>query len=216
MKALHIGALLLLSVNMGCSQPKGKPASAKTVAEFKVGNQMDEKGFWKIIDYSYNIAGDDKHQQDEIITKKLSAYSPEQIVEFEVILEKKVIEANDFKVMAADKIIEGLVTDDPYLYFRFWLIGLGEKTFKETLRNPDYLAGVVEKGVEPDFESLLYVSTKAYMNKTGKKTEDDTFPRSVAFKKGLNYDLGGPATTGKEWKTEDLPTLYPKLWEKFN
>ncbi|TSD63003.1 DUF4240 domain-containing protein [Inquilinus sp. KBS0705] len=210
--------LILISImffNVECSSSQEKHI-ANIIPEFTKSNIMDEKEFWKIIDYSYNVAGDDKHRQDEIITQKLSAYTPDQIVEFEIILRKKVIEANDFKIMAADKIIDGVVTDDPYLYFRFWLIGLGEKAFKETLKNPDYLAGFIEKGIEPDFESLLYVSTKAYMNKTGKKTEDDSFPRNVAFKKGLDYDFGSPATTGKDWKEEDLPKLYPKLWSKFN
>jgi hypothetical protein len=216
MKVSHVILFLLLCVNIGCSQPKNKQVVTRKVFEYKKDDRMDEREFWKIIDYSYGVADDDKHRQDEIITQKLSAYAPEQIVEFELILRRKVIEANDFKIMAADKIIDGAVTDDPYLYFRFWLIGLGEKTFKETLKNPDYLATVVEKGVEPDFESLLYVSTKAFMNKTGKKTEDDSFPRNVAFKKGLDYDFYAPATTGKEWTTDDLPKLYPKLWEKFN
>ncbi|WP_162276840.1 DUF4240 domain-containing protein [Mucilaginibacter pedocola] len=177
---------------------------------------MDEQEFWKIIDHSYSVAGDNKQKQDDIITQKLSAYTPEQIIEFEVIFRKKVIEADDYKVMAAAKIIDGVVTDDPYLYFRFWLIGLGEKTFKEALKNPDYLADVVDSGVEPDFESLLYVSTKAYMKKTGRQKEDESFPRDVAYEKGLDYDFGAPPTKGKDWKTEDLSKLYPKLWEKFN
>jgi len=84
------------------------------------------------------------------------------------------------------------------------------------LKNPDYLADVIEKGVEPDFEGLLYVSTAAFQNKTGKQKEDETFPRNVAYKMGLNYDFGGPATTGKNWKADELPKLYPKLWNKFN
>lgn len=118
--------------------------------------------------------------------------------------------------MGANKIIDGSGSDDTYLYFRCWLIGLGKTTFVNTLKQPDYLADMVEKGVEPDFEGLLYVSTEAYKKRTGKTVEDDTFPRNVAFEKGLSYDLGEPKTTGTDWKEEELPQLYPKLWAKFN
>ena len=186
------------------------------MSEYKKAAKMDEKEFWKIIDYAQNVSDGDMDKQVKTITDKLSAYTPEQIVTFEMLLEKKLIEANDFKIMAVDKIIDGSVTDDSFIYFRCWLIGLGQKTFDMTLKNPDYLAGVVDKGVLPDFESLLYVSTQAYKNKTGKTKEDETFPRDIAYKQGLNYDLGGPSPTGKEWQEKELPTLYPKLWNKFN
>lgn len=215
MKILNTLAIFLLLVSSGCSQPAVKQKSS-VVPIFKMNNKMDESEFWQIIDYSAAMAAGDLKKQEQLIVQKLSAYQPSQIVEFEMILCRKLIEANDYKIMAADKIIDGSVTDDPYLYFRCWLIGLGGKIFRETIKNPDYLAGIAEKGVEPDFEGLLYVSTAAYRNKTGKKVEDDTFPRNVAFGKGLNYDLGGPAMTGNNWKEEDLPKLYPKLWNKFN
>ncbi|MDI9877754.1 DUF4240 domain-containing protein, partial [Flectobacillus rivi] len=92
----------------------------------------------------------------------------------------------------------------------------GEKTFTETLKNPDYLSDVVDKQTECSFEELMYVATTAFEQKTGKKEEDDSYPRNVAFKRGFNYDFGAPPTKGTNWKTEQLPQLYPKLWVKFN
>ncbi|MES2109896.1 MAG: DUF4240 domain-containing protein [Bacteroidota bacterium] len=177
---------------------------------------MDEKEFWKIIDYAFYTSGGSTKAEGDIIIQKLSQYTPEQIVDFEIILCKKIIAADDYKIVAIDKIIDGSVSDDTYLYFRCWLIGLGQKTFEQTIKDPDSLADVIEKGVVPDFEDLLFVSTTAYQNKTGKKEEDDAFPRNVAYDKGLNYDFGGPKTTGKDWKESELPGLYPKLWKKFN
>lgn len=177
---------------------------------------MDEKEFWKIIDYAFYSSEGDRRRQAQIISGKLSEYTPEEIIDFELIFRRKVIIANDYKIMAAEKIIEGSVTDDPYLYFRCWLIGQGQMTFEQTLKNPDYLANIVEKGTETDFEDLLYVSTGAYKSRTGKKEEDENFPRDAAYKAGLDYDFEAPATTGKDWKEKELPTLYPKLWNKFN
>lgn len=177
---------------------------------------MDDQEFWKIIDYAFINSGGSAKAEAQIITQKLSEYKPDEIVDFEIILCEELIKANDFKIMAIDRIIDGTLTDDTYLYFRCWLISLGRETYEQTFKNPDYLADVVEKGVEPDFESLLYVATEAFKIKTGKEIEDETFPRNVADKKGLNYDYGGPPTTGKEWKEDELPKLYPKLWHKFN
>ena len=121
---------------------------------------------------------------------------------------------DDFKILAAEKIIEGEVSDDSYLYFRCWLIGQGEKTFTETLKNPDYLADFVNKETFSEFEELMYVATTAFEQKTGKQ-EDDNFPRSIADKKGISYDFNTPPTKGTDWKVEELPKLYPKLWAKF-
>jgi hypothetical protein len=187
-----------------------------TVTEFKKGNKMDKQEFWKIINFSFDKAQKDNELQEKIILEKLSNYTADEIIEFEIIFRQLVIEADDFKVVAANKIIVGSVTDDIYLYFRCWLIAQGEKTFTETLKNPDYLAELVDKKTLPDFEGLMYVATSAFIQKTGKKEEDDSFPRSVASEKGFDYDFGAPPTKGVDWTNEQLPKLYPKLWAKFN
>jgi hypothetical protein len=218
----HFIILFLLVLTLSaCGQTTDKSKSLTsetqtTITEFKKGNKMDKQEFWKIINFSLDKAQYDKTLQEKIILEKLSNYTTDEIVEFEIIFRQLVIEADDFKVMAAEKIIQGWVTDDPYLYFRCWLIGQGEKTFTETLKNPDYLADLVDKQTSSDFEELMYVATTAFEQKTGKKEEDDRFPRSITIKKGLDYDFGAPPTKGIDWTTEQLPKLYPKLWTKFN
>ena len=180
---------------------------------------MDKQEFWKIINYSFDKSNHDKSLQEKIIIEKLNTYTADQIVEFELIFRQLIIDADDFKVIAAEKIIEGWVSDDSYLYFRCWLIGQGEKTFTETLKNPDFLADIVNKQTETNFEELMYVTTTAFEQKAGKKEDDDkddSFPRNFAFKKGIDYDFGAPPTKGTDWTTEQLPKLYPKLWAKFN
>ncbi len=189
-----------------------------TVSEFKKGNKMDKQEFWKIIDYSFIKSQQNTSLQEKLIIEKLATYSTDQIIDFEIILRQTINQANDFKIMAAEKIIEGSVSDDPYLYFRCWLIGQGENTFNETIENPEFLADIVGKQTETNFESLLYVATEAYKQKTGKKEEDKTFPRDVAMEKDpkLDYDMGAPPTKGTDWTTEQLPKLYPNLWGRFH
>lgn len=218
MKKFKIILFLMLTI-ISCqlknkNESEGK--SKKIASEFIKGNKMDETEFWKIIDYSIANSKNDKLEQEKTIVEKLSAYNPEQIIEFEIILRQLIIQADDFKIMGAQKIIEGYVSDDSYLYFRCWLIGKGEEIYKETIRNPDVLSDSISREDEFDFEELLYVSTKAYKIKTGKIEEDATFPRDVAYLKGLDYDFGAPPTKGVDWKEEDLPRTYPKLWRLFN
>lgn len=190
--------------------------SNKTVLEFVKSDKMDKDEFWKIIDYSIANSKNDKLEKEKIIVEKLSAYSPEQIIEFEIILRQLIIQADDFKTMAAQKIIEDYVSDDSYLYFRCWLIGKGEEIYKGTIINPDFLSDRIAQDDDFYFEGLLYVATSAYKIRTGIKEEDESFPRDVAILKGLDYDFGAPPTKGVDWKEEDLPRTYPKLWRLFN
>jgi hypothetical protein len=171
--------------------------------------------FWMLINSAVKVSNDNDSLKEQYLISQLSKLSLKEIHDFEMALRKSIIDADDFKVMAAQKIIEGYVSDDSYLYFHCWLIGQGKTVFSETLKNPDYLAKIVNKGDICEFEELLYITTEAFSKVTGKK-EDDSFPRSVAYSKGLDYDNGAPPTKGTDWTSDQLPTLYPKLWTKLN
>jgi hypothetical protein len=202
---------------IGCDQSneKGESQKADTITTFIKGDKMDRKEFWKIIDYSFIHSKGNQKTQEKIILEKVLSYSLEQIKDFEIIFRQLILESDDFKIMAAEKVIEGWVTDDPYLYFRCWLIGQGQKTFEETLKDPDYLANIVSKGTDTNFEDLMYIATTAYSQKTGRE-EDETFPRDAAIDKGLDYNFGAPPTKGVDWTEDQLPKLYPRLWAKFH
>jgi len=181
-------------------------------------SQMDTiktEQFWSLIDKAVESSHGDNELKEEFLTSELTKLSLEEIKDFEIAYRKAVIDADDFKIMAAAKIIEGYVSDDSYLYFRNWIIGQGKKVYDETLKKPDYLAKVVEEGESTDFESLLYVATEAYSRKTGKE-EDESFPRDTAIGIGLDYDFGAPPTKGTDWTEKELPKLLPELWKKMN
>lgn len=171
--------------------------------------------FWALIDNAVKASNGNDSIKEEYLIKELAKLSLEDITDFEIAFRKCVIDADDFKVIAAQKIIEGFVFDDIYLYFRCWIIGQGKNVYDEILKDPDYLSTLVNKGDLCSFEELMYVATQAYAIKTGKK-EDETFPRGTAVKKGLDYDFGAPPTKGTDWTEDQLPTLLPKLWAKFN
>lgn len=177
---------------------------------------MDKKEFWQLIEAAKETSKGNQLQQEQTLINSLAQLEPEQIIEFECILREYLMEADHFNVMAAQKILNGYVTDDSYLYFRCWLVGQGEAIFTNALRNPDTLATIVQ---EPyiDFEELLYVATMAFEKCTGTKEEDaqeGVFPRDVAHSRGLDYDSGSE-TKGEDWTENQLPKMLPKLWKKF-
>lgn len=176
---------------------------------------MNENLFWKLIDDSNRNCSNDQSCQAKLLYSSLVDMSEQDIYNFEEILRKKIIEADDYKVMAASYIINGYVSDDLYIYFRCWLIGKGKQIFESTLRDPDSLTKYIKEGTICDFEELLYVATKAYSKKVGKE-EDETFPRDTCIENGLDYDFGAPPTKGEEWEEDDLPNMFPKLWNTFN
>jgi hypothetical protein len=220
---IRIILLSILAVSLfSCSNEKtlSKNQNQHTTIPKSINTnlQMDTiktEQFWSLIDKAVEISNGDNELKEEFLQTELTKLSLEEIKNFEIAFRKSVLDADDFKVMAAAKIIEGYVSDDSYLYFRCWLIGQGKKVYVEALKNPNYLAKVVKRGESTDFESLMYVATKAYSQKTGKE-EDESFPRDTAIGLGLDYDFGAPPTKGTDWTEDDLPKLLPELWAKMN
>jgi hypothetical protein len=188
---------------------------SRTVYPLDQTRTMNQVEFWQIIDTASQVANGDAELLEAKLEEALAQHSPNDIIDFELLLRKYILEADDFRIMAAQKIIQGWVSDDPYLYFRCWLISQGEQVYFEALRNPDFLAELDATEDNTDFESLLYVATEAFRVSTSNDEEDDSFPRSIAFDRGLDYD-GPTETKGEDWTEEQLPTLLPKLWAKFN
>lgn len=182
--------------------------------------QMDTAFFWKIMDYAFAKAKFDNKLKEQTILDQLTKVTPDQIQQFEIIFQQMNQKASTWNNMAAHTIIEGGSSDDTYYYFRCWLISLGQKNFDATIKNPDYLVSLdfpINKKYgygEVIFEELIPMSDKAYSIVTGKQTEDETFPRAFAQKKGLFYD-SNTDIKGKEWTESDLPKIAPKLCKKF-
>lgn len=162
------------------------------------------------------ISGNNTDKAAVHLTRNLYNLSQDEIIGFEFKLTEKLIEADHFNVMIPLKIMLGSVTDDPYLYFRCWLIFQGKEVFENTLRNPDTLVEHVNTDVFPFAEPLLYVATNAYSEVTGIKQENDSFPRNRTVQAELSYDNGFIATKGEDWEESDLPKRAPRLWKMFN
>jgi hypothetical protein len=133
------------------------------------------------------------------------------IIDFEIILRTLLDDLDDYRIVAAQKIMAGMVSDDSYLYFRCWIIGNGRDFFEKVLQVPDFITDRIDAFDFPSFESLLYISTQAFHDKTGRE-EDEAFPRSIASKRGLDYDFGPLKTKGSVLSENEAKSLYPRLW----
>jgi hypothetical protein len=214
-----VTALSLTACGQTNSNNQGNK-STDTIPSLTKDQRMDTVFFWKIMDYAFAKAKFDNKLKEQTILDQLIKLTPEQIQEFEIIFQQMNQKASTWNNMAAHTIIEGGSSDDTYYYFRCWLISLGQKNFEETIKDPDYLASLdipINKKYgygEVIFEELIPMSDKAYSIVTAKKTEDETFPRALAQKKGLFYD-SNTDIKGKEWTDTDLPKIAPKLCKKF-
>lgn len=172
---------------------------------------MNENIFWKIIESS--------SEYEEIISK-LIKYDEIDIIKFEEILRNKIIEADHYNIMIAQKLIYWYVSDDSFLYFRAWLIFWWKDIFEKTLVNPDFLVEVFWENIEniasiiPN-EELLYISDTVFQRKTGKWDDDDSLPRNVCFEKGIDYDSFDLKTKWEDFTDNDLPNRAPKLFKIF-
>lgn len=171
---------------------------------------MDQKSFWEIIElYKEDIKSETKKNAVE----KLAEFDKSEIIDFEIMLRQLLDKLDNFNVVAAQKIIMGIVSDDSYLYFRCWIISNGHPFFNQVLKNSDIIAEHLSNSELPSSEDLLYLSTEAFTKKIGSIEEDDSFPRSIAIAKGYDYDFGPARTKGMRIAEKEFPNSFPRLWQ---
>lgn len=119
--------------------------------------------------------------------------------------------AYHYNVMAVQKIIEGGVNDDSFLYFRCKLILYGRRTFEDSISNPNDIFERINSSASG--EPLLIVADTAFKMKVGDSTEK-IFPREYASKI-IDYDFGEYEVQGKDWNEEDISKRYSKLWRAY-
>lgn len=184
----------------------------RQLLKFKASEKMTPEEFWGLIHSSWSEANNSLDKQVEIIINKLSCLTESQILGFECTLREFLVEANHYNVMAIQKMAEGRVTDDSFLYFRCRIILRGRTIFENAIKSPDL---VIERmDTSHRGELLLYVADTAFANKFGEFTEK-TFPREYASEI-INYDSGDFPIRGDDWNEEDLPKLFPELWKAYH
>lgn len=110
------------------------------------------------------------------------------------------IKTNDFRLFGAYQIISSSVNFGNYENFSSWLVSKGRVIFNNSIHNPDLIRNI-EIGPLAD-ESILDVLIECYEIR-----HKEFFPEIIDFEV--------PEPPGEAIKMEDLPDLFPGLWEKF-
>jgi hypothetical protein len=188
-----------------------QPPQQKSKTKFSSDEKISEFFFWELIEKARADSQGNFYDQMQIVTTRLSKRDEREIIGFECMLRDLLMRAYHYNVMAVQKIVEGSVSDDSFLYFRCKLILYGRMTFENAINNPN---NIFER-IDPTFsgEPLLLVADTAFKMKFGADTEK-VLPRDYASEL-IDYDFGEYEVQGKDWNEEDIPKRYSKLWKAY-
>ena len=120
---------------------------------------MTEDRFWQLIK-------DARHGDDFYATLRetLTNESADDIISFQNILRRKLVDAYTFPVLMANFVIQSYVSDDVFEDFRAWLVTQGRERFESALTNPDSICDwFVRDDVDGiDGETMLLICQNAY------------------------------------------------------
>jgi len=142
---------------------------------------VDTIEFWSLIEASAREANGRKARTEWLVTR-LAARSVPEIVGFEAVLEELTGAAMTWLMWGAADRILGWCSDDGFIDFRAWLVGLGRDKYQAVVADPDALAELPEvrrlagryhgdwaEEEWPAWELLEYVAGYAYERLTGEE-----------------------------------------------
>jgi hypothetical protein len=162
---------------------------------------MTHDQFWQIIETARSKAGADTEARVVALEHQLRELSLDAIQSFQHQYDQFIHQASRWDLWGAAYLMNGGCSDDGFRYFCHWLISEGRSRFEASLENPDSLAELPKQDYF-ELESFAYVAGKVYESKGGGELDQ-----------GFSIELASPS--GEEWSEDDLPTLFPRLAEKY-
>jgi hypothetical protein len=165
---------------------------------------MNADEFWALIDAIHVESGGDMDAKVEMLTARLKAMEPGQILEYSRHFDACMDRAYSWDLWGAAYVIQGGCSDDAFMDFRSSLISMGRSLFEASVANPDGMAELDAEIIDAlQFEGFQYPPGALYEEKSGHELE-----RSSPH----------PADpTGEEWdeEPETLKRRFPRLWQRF-
>jgi hypothetical protein len=178
----------------------------------KIGEMMDEKQYWNIIQKSLSESKSQDEQEVWLI-QELQKLSLEEIIGFRLRTDLLLYNTYTSETWCAGYIMNGGCSDDLFEYFRCWIISRGEKTYQDAKQNPDSLVDEAINGVDLyDFESFWYVALTAFERNTGKDLYDFIDYDTFTTREGKYPDF---EFNWKEDNPESMKKICPRLFERF-
>lgn len=167
---------------------------------------MNATTFWTIVDEAAKKAKGDQDKFISALTKKLKAFSPEEIVAFDGQFRAQMDRLYTWELWGAAYLILGGCSDDGFEYFRAWVISQGKAVAEAAATAPDSLAKLdIDEPELCEFEMFLYVTAEVYEE----VAEEELPPRTTPMPSepaGESFDFDD---------TEEMTARYPKLAAKF-
>jgi hypothetical protein len=163
---------------------------------------MTRDDFWAVIDEARAGVGDcaDIAKRVEAL---LSRRSASQIAAFMKHQDELLAQAYTWELWGAAYVVGGGASDDGFEYFRAYLLTRGRDAFELALREPDALAGVVERDAE--CEEMLHAAWSAYERVAGHEPPASGVAR-VDLDDATSWDFDDEA---------EMRRRYPRLWARF-
>ena len=176
---------------------------------------MNDQDFWYIVAKTIRTARYQRYRAEDL-EYHLSKLSPELIAEFDIHFHKLVNQADIGDVYGAGSLLnQDYMSDDGFLYFRYWLVSMGQAAYEQALIHPDSMARldiVHDRDGDPDVydESYCYAIYKAYEKVTGREIFDE--PKTSEPQK--NY-IEPEEFNWKDYTYLTLEEKFPLLWNKY-
>jgi predicted DNA-binding WGR domain protein len=205
------------------------------VIPVKVALQEDEKAeivFWDAIKKSNKYKGSNWEDYDidehiETLTEQLSKSGKQTLVLFEKCLQEKlnalytaeiaelfIILHSEFKEKNKEITFDAYVSDDGFVYFRCWIILLGETFFNEMKDSIKHFTTTKTNFFIDDCwaEDLLYVADRAYAENHDNPDEDIIRDAvSEQYPDVMHYDAMQRTMDREPKGGADLQKMYPEL-----
>lgn len=182
---------------------------------------MNRDEFWYLIEKGNKEKTEEKKLT--LWTAVLARSQDEDIFTFYDIMHTYFRLADQERLLAAANIIFTDCSDDAFDGFRAWLIAQGENAYFSVLAEPEYLIELCNPGQTHRMDKLLQVPYEAFFQKNGTPEDYRGFSLAQEYlgltpiqKNLLEEEITFAWDIREPWEPEELPFLFPRLYEKFN
>lgn len=167
---------------------------------------MNEQVFWALIEASKESSHTPMHQF-QFIQNNLMNSENIIVFKFDKVLTWLLNKASSTDLWAAGCILTNQYDKQSFENFRYWLIMQGQRIFKRTLDDPEYLeifiADFKSESIKiNDYQEFGNIAERVYISKTGEYNYRNIQP----------YDLSKDTLTGQlEDDTRELEDILPLL-----
>jgi hypothetical protein len=162
---------------------------------------MEESVFWQLIEEARE-GSDCVEEHAQKLAELLEGFRAGEVAKFNRLLHEKLGEARRYDLWAISSIVCRSCSEDRFDYFRCWLVLQGRQAFECALADPVAFFDCLAPQESYQAEELLSAAQQAYAS-----IKQDDLPKS-AFP-------NAPRWKGVPWNVDELPRLYPTVYERF-